>query len=539
MASQTNSVPPNNQPELKKKKVKKSVVDVVSAPVVVDNVQVVKEPKKKRSRQISVVKATDNDVDVSPSDVNTGEQQVVTEKKAKREKKVVVPQPLYIPPKRVKNYISDSVLNAVVNPVLAELQHHREDLVNKCNTLYSEFHLISQQTRDYLRELYNENIRDLREQYERSVWRSIIEEEKKHTPKSEDGKQYLWSDEIKEVLERKNKTLKESQNPDLRSVYTHFRKDFYVNFENSTEHPNNLSGEKLYEYTKKIVQQKRYRVNEEASTYLAVFAELILVHFIEHTKQLIKSFDKKSLNISVVNYVLSSQKYYLSDVGNNYDCFNQARTYLFEANVNQQKGSKFDLSLQTLNRAKFNGIVERVCKLYSFDQEQNLTIAGDFKVLCHGFLIELLRNFGNNIINMMEHKKERTINLNVVLSLISIYHTTLNKQPFHLKNTLSVIEKTIEEYKVYCSVQKQKKLEEKQNKEKEQSELEKNRECSVDDRDVVVNVNQSPIVVNVVVNQDEELNEQSKQSKTQKKKKLQDKVRPPKFDGKTVVVADG
>lgn len=372
-------------------------------------------------------------------------------------------------PVRIRNIILNVVFNRQAITAEAELKVHEKELLVASNLKngYESFHKFTEDTRNYIKELRHNYLRNKRTQYERSELAKLT--------KAEKGTKKVLPDDVVNLLNKKRSLLKLNSEASLTDLFTSFNKDFYDGF-TEKEIIDKYTGETAFKFYKSLISKDKIRLSDESRLRLTCFLELILKQFVSQTNINCVQSGNKTINLKSLNADNYSNHTYLSVIVNNLQVWRNAmdwelhgRNKQIEQLKNNPDGNKkvvvpsfVDVDrVNPNNKYKLKSFIVDICRNVNRHlvdsppkgkypetlNKQNITetfaslnMSNDFKEFCTQTMLELIYNFGSTLRTILRTRKDRTVDKNLVDAVISAYHISFSETD-NLEKTFHSLDK--------------------------------------------------------------------------------------------------
>lgn len=421
-------------------------------------------PKKKSSRSKKVSKPVSSDNETSHSDSDDDVDTKKTSKTNKKTAKVAKPKsqtpkvqkPLKVDndginfsTSRVRGYVQSNVLNSPeVANAINELKEHKEALLKKEDTVFTESHLLTNEVREFLTNLAKNDTQVRREKLERAG-------RKLHLENLDDEEKVKFKEQLKTLGDSPDKVSK---------FFKKLNKSFYTEF-NETN-PANSVGEAAWKYYYgKLVRGQTKVMNKDATLYLTCFIEEILRQTFSHLCLTSVSAGSKSLNLQHMNNVIdgwNDKNFYFGSLVRNLSVWKFTSEWVNEEGYKKRvKGEeRAELLLPNLdeykeNKTGFEVYVDHVCKQVKRDfdlsppkidyNEGNkdlfgtITLSKELKAFGVSLVIELLNLVGQFILLETSSRRVRSINHELMVDIVNLFVTANN-----LNDKLDEVDSTLQ-----------------------------------------------------------------------------------------------
>lgn len=367
----------------------------------------VKTSNKEKSSEPSELSETSELSEPNPSYIEDKPSEPLLVKKSKKEKsvkkelKVVDPKKacvkelLSIPHSKVKNIISNTILNYDIMAVLNEIKGPPETL--------------SDYTKKYIDDLNKNNSLSQQKTYERKKYSSLSVEQKQ---------QY--------------KELKSKGFTDLKTLNTDFDKEFYTEFKPIVL---DLSDAPILV---KAINKNKYRFSNNTKVYLTSFIDLLVKQLIKDTLLNTQKTGKKNVQVESVKHsyelgkIAESSKtnklYKLSD--------EEISTFVLE-NIDTEKLFQFKTSITDICKETKSALSIEYPE--QSDYFNGVVISKQFKNYCSTVICELLVLISKMIRVEVESRNIKTINENIVNTVLQqlfiVYDINFSKTLTYLTDT--------------------------------------------------------------------------------------------------------
>lgn len=411
------------------------------------------------------------------NDETTPKNLVKTEKKKesnknKNRKGETIPMGINISPAKVKNIISNYVLNKKSYTATVEIKSAMPKKITKTidgKEVVEEYkgtpvNQLSKETLEYV-SYANDNI-----------------EQMKHTEFVKNKLSTLTPQQKKEYNKLKNKERDDVESKgestfDIRSFNKKYDPNFYESYKPVIQE-NNVSEWKL---TLDHISKLKQRFSTNSRVFVSAFVDCIIKQLVTHSLFNCVADKKKSIRLS---HVFDTSKDGFKDrcliypLLVNLNVFKQAQKYLSESELKKDENdesSKDDIftvdGLEIDKQYQFRYYISELCKEIKLDLSNkdvdnkanytSLSISKIFKNFCSSLVCELLMNIGRMIVRELETRYIKTVNDAIVSVVISHFHIVCGVDEKHM---IDSIKNAIEKYYVFISTQQETRKETKKNK---------------------------------------------------------------------------